>query len=231
MQEKGIKTTMNSLYGKMCEKSYLSNIVYFDGKFNKILDENAVYRCSLTGAFIALKGRVMLYKQIKKVIEHGFKFLYADTDSVMFAYPKKEENKLNDIFGFNTGKLGQWKNEGSWNEFHTPGKKKKYTLINYLEPHKSEIKLSGILDNPYVHALKNGLRITTDKTLEDLRYIFNKNSNVLFKNAKNNTVRTNKFNQIVIHPIHVSSNVGVKTTAEIYIDNETGQYVLKKYGA
>lgn len=227
-QQKGVKTTMNSLYGKLAQKCYLEQLIYYNGKYNSHINMENPYRCVLTGAYIALMGRFILYTKIQEVIRSGFTFLYSDTDSIKFAYPKHEREKLTEIFGVDRRELGDWKNEGYWNEFHTPGKKKKYLLLNPNKPEETVITLSGI-KNSILGAFLNGLHKDSKKTIKDLRYIFHEKNNVLFKNAKNGTVRTLASDQTVIYPIHVSSNPSLKeVTAECDVIN--GEHVLKIYG-
>lgn len=174
----------------------------------------------LSGIYIALRGRFILYQKIKKVLEKGFIFLYADTDSVKFAYPAHRAHEIDEVFGELREGLGGWKCEGLWHEFINPGKKKKYCFINWDDCTKSSFTLSGIHDK-YIVALKNGLVYHPDRTVSDLRYIFDQNNNVVFRDAKTKKTRTVQLEQYVIMDVDVSSNPTKEKNGECWLDGLT----------
>lgn len=220
VMQKGVKTTMNALYGKLCEGTYEVKTWYTHEGFNHAIVDN-VKRCNmLAGVYIALRGRYILYKKIKGVLERGFKFLYADTDSVKFAHPPGSEHAIEEVFGLRTDELGGWKCEGTWHEYINPGKKKKYCFINWDDCTKSSFTLSGIHDK-YIVALKNGLVYHPDQTVSDLRYIFDAKNNVVFRDAKTKKTRTMQLEQYIIMDIDVSSNPTKPKNGECWLDGLT----------
>lgn len=102
--QNGLKTLMNSLYGKMCEKGYHVNVVYNDLKFNTYKSKDRKHPCILTGSFITYRARLTLLKKIKKVLDSGYDFLYADTDSIIMGCGVDDD--LTSIFGKDDGRIG-----------------------------------------------------------------------------------------------------------------------------
>lgn len=218
---KGVKTTMNSLYGKFCEDSYLKisyrdKVGYYDYE-----DENAKYYNQLTGIYIADIGRLKIYEKIRLVIEAGFKFLYSDTDSVKFAYPTEKIDVVNTIFDEESEIIGDWCTEGVFHEYHNPGARKKYVFLNTDEPTKSNIALSGINGNLYFTGYENKLIYKPEEAFKELRYIFSKSKNVVFIEAKTRTIRTINTQQPIIAEVKAQTNPGLKkVSAECFIGED-----------
>lgn len=101
----GLKLNMNSLYGKLCEKGHHKSYVYIEGKINEYNTPNPKYPCILTGSFITYRARLNLLQQIKAVLDAGYDFLYADTDSVIYGCPITDAAEK--IFGKDNGNLGE----------------------------------------------------------------------------------------------------------------------------
>lgn len=102
--EHGLKVLLNSIYGKMCEKGYHVNTVYYDLKYEIYQNPWKKYPCILTGSFITYRARLKLLSTILKTLEAGHDFLYADTDSITLGCDKDAD--LTTIFGEKTKKLG-----------------------------------------------------------------------------------------------------------------------------
>lgn len=96
---------MNSLYGKMCEKGHHRGWVYHESQIKGFTQENPKYPCILSGAFITYRARLCLLEKIKDVLDAGYDFLYADTDSVIYGCPRTDDAEL--IFGKDSGNLGE----------------------------------------------------------------------------------------------------------------------------
>lgn len=226
LQEQGVKLVMNSLYGKFAERTYLCDKYYFGGQYITVPKTNQQYGAVSSGLYIALYGRYILYQKILATLNKGFTFLYCDTDSVKFAYPLNRKNELEDVFGFNAGHLGDWKNEGSWHEFHNPEANKKYALINVDDPSETTFALSGI-DNKFANALSNLIIEDPNKGHDYLRIIFDSKHSILFHQAKNRKVITAEYQQTIIAAVNVLSHriKGVKKTGDCWL-NDNGNIEL-----
>lgn len=146
-------------------------------------------------------ARLKLYKKILELVEFGATFLYCDTDSVLFFFRAKDEYKIMEIVGVNDGKFGQWKVEGSFDEFHYMSYKK-YIMINKQEPEKTKIAFAGILN--LEEWKKSFIRFIKEKPEESiplLREIFNKNNNWIFKNSKRVKIRNKEANALIFNVV------------------------------
>lgn len=101
----GLKILLNSLYGKLCERGYHVNIVFNDLKYDTYDNPNKIYPCILTGSFITYRARLKLLSTIKRVLDAGHDFLYADTDSITLGC--KRGTNLTPIFGTDNKNLGE----------------------------------------------------------------------------------------------------------------------------
>lgn len=222
-----LKVLMNSIYGKMCEKTREERTLYKGGKFIKKPIEGFKFKSTASGLYVAWMGRLIIYKHILEVIAAGYKFLYCDTDSIKFAHPKGAD--LTEIFNIGNRELGEWKNEGQFHEFNSHVKKK-YALINYDEPHKSKFALSGIdgtlnLEGILIKGLSNPK--TFNRTLDHIRKIFNPSYNVVIRNGKRISVLTDRYNQTFIRPGDFNSNPAAEITIAIMTldpDNKTYEW-------
>lgn len=191
--QKGLKLLMNSLYGKMCEKGHHTNVVFNELKYETFLNEEKIYPCILTGSFITYRARLTLLRKIRECIDAGYEFLYADTDSIMIGCSKDDDPE--DVFGRDSGLIGEWKLEGTFDLYLSLWKKKKYFLANKT---KKEYKMafSGIPKR--IHKLiEKKLVDNYEKTVEDMAILFNPNENIVIRNAKPISI-LNEWDQQVI---------------------------------
>lgn len=168
-KQSNLKLLMNSLYGKMCEKGRLIECVYAMGEYHEFENEEEYYPCILTASYITYKSRLCLLEKIKAVIESGYDFLYADTDSVVLGCPKEAD--LTPIFGVNEGKLGQWKLEGTYDLFLHNGARKKYVLFD-RSTEKHKIALSGI-PKSICELITDKIKVDFKGGVRDMEILFN----------------------------------------------------------
>lgn len=222
--QKGLKDLMNSLYGKLCEKGHHQGTVYFHSKSTNFAHETFKYPCILTGAYITYRARLCLLEKIKKVVDSGYDFLYADTDSVIYGCPVTDEPAL--IFGEDTGKLGEWKEEGTFDLYLNNGKKKKYVLVN-RNTKKYKMALSGI-PKPVHKMVDHQMKTNFDRIVQDLIYVFSPESNVLIKNCKRSCVLSNRWDQqIIFNTDFCMRDTKAKVTARMWIDERKKDYRLE----
>lgn len=225
-RDKQLKVAMNSIYGKLCQRTFQADTIYRKGKFETDHLEGVELRSCMTGLYVAWMGRLILYEHIVKVIDKKFTFLYCDTDSIKFAAGNRTTLPL--IFDLSATRLGAWKDEGQFDEFCC-NKRKKYALINYRKPEESKFALSGIngtLKIPDI--LTKYLKDPTKRgeTLEHIRKIFSPFHNVVIKNGKTVKVLTEKFDQTVIKTTDFNTNPELKkeTIAIMEVDPEGLEY-------
>lgn len=136
-----IKTSSNSLYGKLCEKMHDDAKCWCQWRERDIpawmwyQENNKPYKGEipfeiLGGLYVTQMGRTKLLKEVIKLVEAGHKFLYSDTDSIMFA-AKRGVDPFKGIDMHNT-KIGAWKLEAVFTGFIYPMKSKKYYC--YTDP-------------------------------------------------------------------------------------------------
>lgn len=220
--EGGLKVLLNSLYGKMCEKGYHVNTVYYDLKYEIYPNPKKKYPCILTGSFITYRARLKLLKTIKQVVESGHDFLYADTDSITLGCDRDAD--LTPIFGEKSPKLGAWKDEGTYDLYLNIFKKKKYFLVN-RGTKKFKLALSGI-PKKVQKILEHQLTINFEKTLEDMKKIFDPNENFRFLQCKPNA-SLNFLDQMIIVNVDFDINGGELDPTGTIEFTEDG-YILKK---
>lgn len=133
----------------------------------------------------------MLLKKIEAVHKAGGTFLYADTDSVIFACENEDEHKFKEIFGVNSGKMGQWKCEGIFTHFFQPGKKKKYFLSNKYKP-KGNTKIAFSGPKGFKSKFKILVSENFDKHIENMEFIFSPDTNVKLLRCKVHKTETVK---------------------------------------
>lgn len=224
-EDSRLKVLMNSIYGKMCEKTRDEKTLYKKGQFVKEPIKGFRFKSTISGLYVAWMGRLIIYKHILEVLAAGYKFLYCDTDSIKFVHPK--EANLKEIFKIGNRNLGDWKNEGTFHEFCSHVKKK-YALINYDDPSKSKFALSGIdgalnLEAILIKGLSNGETFNT--TLGHIRLLFNPKCNVVIRNGKRISALTDKYHQTFIRPGDFNSNPNCKNTiAVMTLDPEKESY-------
>lgn len=225
--EEGLKLLMNSLYGKMCERGYHVNKVYNELRFEIFENTEKNYPCILTGSYITSKSRLKLLTKIREIIDAGYDFLYADTDSVIFGAPKKAD--LGKIFPDDQGKLGEWKlesvgNTKTWDLFLSVWKKKKYVLANRKErQHKKAF--SGVPKR--IHRIIDGcLERDFERTLDDLGVMLSPHENIIMKNVKPISF-LNDYGQTVIFNGDYSINSHLKDPTG-YLRIVGDNYVLEK---
>lgn len=178
--QKGLKILLNSMYGKMCEKGYHANVVFYDSRYETFENENKVYPCILTGSFITYRARLKLLNAIKKVVDAGYDFLYADTDSITLGCPKNSD--LTPIFGSNSTSLGEWKDEGTYDLYLCIFKKKKYFMAN-RETKKVKMALSGVPKR--IHdILEKQWGKNFKRVVDDMERFFDPNENFTLVSCK-----------------------------------------------
>lgn len=213
---------MNSLYGKMCEKGHHVNTVYYDLKYEIYPNPKKKYPCILTGSFITYRARLKLLKTIKQVVESGHDFLYADTDSITLGLDKGAD--ITSIFGEKTKKLGGWKDEGTYDLYLNIFKKKKYFLANRTTK-KFKLALSGI-PKKVQRIFEHQLETNFERTVEDMKKIFDPNENYKFLQCKPN-VSLNLLDQLIIVNVDFDINGGeLDPTGTIEFTED--DYVIKK---
>lgn len=211
-QQQGLKLLMNSLYGKLCEKGHHTGVVYHESKYTRYKQDDGIFPCILSGSFITYRGRLSLMKKIKAVVEAGYDFLYADTDSVILGCPKDAD--MTKIFGEDKGNLGEWKEEGQFDLFLNSGNKKKYFLINRRDTHlpidkRIKYALSGI--HRRIHKLiESEFEHNFSKATEDMIYFFDPKNNVCIERCKPTTVYTHAYNQPIIYNAKFQMNPSLK---------------------
>lgn len=225
-QQEALKINMNALYGKLCEKGHHLGIVYHECQYKEYVNDDLYYPCILTGSFITYRGRLSLVKKIKKVIEAGYNFLYADTDSVIFGCPK--DANLEEIFGIDDGDIGQWKDEGTFSTYLNIGRKKRYVLVN-REDKAVKLALSGI-PRKVQEIFKRQLKTNFDRTLSDLRFLFNPNNNVIIKKVKPITVITTINEQQVIYNTDFKMNPSLKKVSGTITVSDNDYKLLRNDG-
>lgn len=232
-QETGIKIVLNSLYGKFCEKPFHNRCFYSnlsDFKYVRYPVDNPKYCSILSGAYIIYEARLKLLEKIIKCVEQGWKVLYADTDSVIFACPKTADHTS--VFGTDEGWLGQWKEEGKFapaqrfNIFVNSGVKKKYFLMDSNNPANYKNAMSGV-NKEFVKALEKQLDLGNKQTIEDIIFIFDPKNNVVLKKMKKNKVRTHVYNQTIIYESDYTFNGDVTINGEVTVKD--GEYKLIRY--
>lgn len=206
LEDDSLKLAMNCIYGKLCEKTRDVKTKYKRAQFTEEPIKDVKLKSPLSGLYVSWMGRLMIYKHIHKVLERGYKFLYSDTDSIKFVHPKGAN--LGELFHIGKEKLGDWKNEGQFQEF-TSHVRKKYALINYINPELSKFAISGIngslkLPEIFIKYLKNP--DTYNQTLRHIRTMFHTSKNVVIRNAKTVSLVTNRFNQTVIRTSDFNTN-------------------------
>jgi hypothetical protein len=102
-----IKFLLNTPYGKMAQKPYESDL--FLNEKNEVIEElkpieKIKYRLVNTASFLVQNARHHLLKTIKKIVDNGGTFLYADTDSLTFVFDKNKD--LNNYIKIHPYKLG-----------------------------------------------------------------------------------------------------------------------------
>lgn len=129
------KRTLNSGYGKSCEKPKVGttkwdpvreqdiDVVLWHEERDLIYTDNKPFDI-LSGGYIPMMGRAMILEAIIAIIEAGHKFLYSDTDSLTFA-AKKGVDPFKGLEIDDT-KMGAWKIEAFYTGFIWPLKAKKY---------------------------------------------------------------------------------------------------------
>lgn len=227
-EDEGVKTILNSIYGKFCEKPHHTQCFYSNVngfKFQRYAVDNPVYRCILSGAYITYQGRLKVIEKIIQCSKEGWKVLYADTDSVIFACPKSTDHTK--VFGTNDGWLGQWKDVGRFTVFVNSGVKKKYFLMNEDKPELFKKAMSGV-NKEFVKALEKQLKAGNKQTIEDIIFIFDPANNVILRKMKKNKVRTDLYNQTIIYDSDYTFNGNKEVNGEVIVEN--GEYRLIKYG-
>lgn len=141
----------------------------------------------MSGLWITFRARWKLLSAVYEETKQGNVVLYCDTDSIKMIqiHPPK--------FEIDEGKLGAWKDEGSFTHFAHPNKHKKYFMHNKHETSKKKrwmVKVSGI-DKEY---LKKG----KEWDLEQMKVIYDPKNCVVIKNAKI-TAACNEYYQTVLY--------------------------------
>lgn len=223
-KQNSLKLLMNSLYGKMCEQGHLIGCVFNEGEYRKYESDREYYPCILTGSYITYMGRLNLLNKIKLVIEAGYDFLYADTDSVVLGCPKDAD--LTPIFGVDRGNLGEWKDEGTYHIYLNIGLKKKYVLFDLVK-RKWKPALSGI-PRSVRHLIEERLETDFERVIEDMKILFNPDNNVVIKNCKVTHVLSQIGSQQILYntDFQMNSDLGKKTHRMIL---ETDDYRIEKW--
>lgn len=228
--DKSIKIAMNSIYGKLCEKTHEEKVIYKKGKFNTEDLLDVEMRSPISGTYVAWMGRLMIYEHLYKVRRAGFKFLYCDTDSIKFVHPAGYD--LGKLFVIGNTDLGQWKDEGQFDEFMS-NKSKTYALINHKDIERSKFKLSGVSNSDklakiFITRLKNPKLKRV--TLEHVRSYYNPKRNILVRQAKTRTILTERFNQSIIVNVDYRTMPSIKGDpyAVLEIDWDRMDYTWKE---
>lgn len=226
-----IKTAMNTIYGKMCEKAYFTDERYFgDNRVKTMLpDEELYYHSTLTGTYITWMSRLRVMEMCKELYANGCEILYTDTDSVQFVYDLKDRKKIMEIVG-NTDKLGGWKIEGEFDYFASCADKK-YMLIDKTNINNSLLKFSGINRlKDYVRLFKKHLEINFDEALNLWMNIFDPSKKWVFKNAKNISLKNNKYHTVIMSTDFNTKQNKNAPDGEIWIKDNGLSYEWRKAG-
>lgn len=214
----GLKILLNSLYGKMCERGYHINIVFNDLKFETYDNPKKIYPCILTGSFITYRARLKLLSTIKKVLDAGHDFLYADTDSITLACRKGSD--LKPIFGEDNKNLGEWKDEGTYDLYLSVFKKKKYFLAN-RDTKKFKMALSGV-PNAKQKIFQKQLKNNFERVVKDMEKIYDPYRNYRMLSCKPNSIMNYMDQTIIV-------NVDFQINHELGFENGTIEFTEDDY--
>lgn len=198
------KLLMNSLYGKLDEKTYFEDHFY-DPKtfeFTSNLLHVSQYRYKLSGIYIAQKARADLIGDMLTEIDNGNTFMYCDTDSLKFVINTPVSFKIDPYrLGYYKLENASEKSEG-FTHFYSTGKIKKYLMFNefdYAENKKGlKMALSGITRKVQAYLVKYG-------DLELFKVLYTPGNNVLISNGKLSRER-NQWGQILLLPLDICLN-------------------------
>lgn len=183
-----LKFASNCIYGKLCELVRPIETINVNGKnFHQVKDDSRIeLENTAAGACVAQYGRLIHYRKIREVLEMGWTPLYADTDSIAFALPRKHKHLLSDVFKPNNRKMGEWKWEGEWDTFLYNGQMKRYAFLNRKEREIS-VTLAG-LQEEFKKALHHEKKNDFGRAVKALEIIFSNNVNFVdgtFEKFKN----------------------------------------------
>lgn len=218
----GLKILLNSLYGKMCERGYHVNIVYNDLKFETYDNPKKIYPCILTGSFITYRARLKLLSTIKKVLDAGHDFLYADTDSITLGC--KEGSDLKPIFGEDNKNLGEWKDEGTYDLYLSVFKKKKYFLANRSNK-KFKMALSGV-PNAKQKIFQKQLKNNFERVVKDMEKIYDPYRNYRMVSCKPNSIMNYMDQTIIVNvDFQINHELGFENGTIIFTEDD---YIIRE---
>lgn len=185
-----IKLILNSIYGKLCERTYTKEH-YYDPEICDFIGKDVFvneYRYTLSGAFVSQMGRLIMMSVITKEINNGNVFIYSDTDSIKLVVNNPVKFPVHPI------NLGFFKNEGWGSEcrgftnFHHNGSLKKNLIFSNKDIKKSiKLTLSGIVKDIHKDLLNNA-------SIEVLKDMFSTEKRIVIAEGGKDR-RKNKFGQ------------------------------------
>lgn len=219
-----IKLFLNSGYGKFGERTHEYVVKWNEAECcweEEIAKKANFYTNLLTGLYVCTQGRIKLMKAIKTEIENGNTFLYSDTDSL-----KIVQNNPVKIY-VDPDKLGAWKDEGSFNVWRYPLKRKRYYCYNTFTGDE-KITCGGF-----------SKWIVEDLKYEDKLKFFTPKTNIVVKNGKRvrfiGTIKNEKNKEIInrfgltkLFTIDISTENDLKNPDYIIQENDEGIWEMSK---
>lgn len=254
LQYDATKRTLNSGYGKSCEKPKEGTTKWDPIRGEDILAEvwyqerNKAYAANepfdiLSGSYIPMNGRAMILEAIIAITEAGHKFLYSDTDSLTYAV-KKGVDPFKGI-NIDDTKMGAWKIEAAYTGFIYPLKSKKYygymhkgikpteyidkVLGEYLPEgmKPSDIEISKLT---YSGIEKGKMKSIHEKAPDLIPILYDINENILVRKASKSCIKGEGGNIIyeldkAINPVSNSSRNHKGERVKLGLDKITGLLV------